>query len=229
MLKKILLCLFVLLVILTLVEVVALLKLKSRLSSYAGYWNEPTATGEFIYVALGDSAAQGIGASTPQAGYVGLLAARIQKQTGKSVQIINLSVSGAKIEDVINKQLPELKNYQPDLITLDIGANDVATAYNASIFAGQYDELASQLPTGTVIGNMPYFGGRIRHNTQAINADTYIAVAGKKYGLPVADLQTFTKSRNSLRNYAADYFHPSNRGYQNWADAYWAVIRPTLK
>lgn len=220
--------LFILVVALVAIEVIALLRLKVSISSYATYWKQPT-SGTFTYIALGNSAAQGIGASKPQFGYVGLVADRIQKETGQKVHVVNLSVSGAKIQDVIDKQLPELKKYQANLITVDIGANDVAGKYNAQIFQKEYDQLAAALPKGTVVGNMPYFGGRIRHNPQAINANQYITAAAKRHGLSVADLQTITKQRNSIRNYAADYFHPSNRGYQNWADAYWQVIRPTLR
>lgn len=144
------------------------------------------------------------------------------------MHVVNISVSGAKIQDVITKQLPELKNYRPDLVTIDIGANDVAGNYNSQIFQKQYDALAAALPKGTVVGNMPYFGGRIRHNSQAINANQYIAAAAQQHDLRVADLQTITHQRNSILDYAADYFHPSNRGYRNWADAYWQVIEPTL-
>jgi acyl-CoA thioesterase-1 len=228
MLKKVLLGLLILVIALVAIEIIALLRLKASLASYAAYWKQPT-SGTFTYVALGDSAAQGIGASKPQYGYVGLLAERIQQQTGQKVRIVNLSVSGAKIQDVIDKQLPELKNYKPDLITVDIGANNVAGNYNSQAFQKEYDILASALPQGTVVGNMPYFGGRIRHNTQAVNANQYIAASAKKHGLRVADLQTITKQRDSVRNYAADYFHPSNHGYQNWADAYWLVIQPGLR
>lgn len=182
-----------------------------------------------IHVALGDSAAQGIGASKPQLGYVGLIAARIQKQTGQTVRIINLSVNGAKIEDVINTQLPKLRGYKPNLITLEVGANDVAQHYDAKLFQTGYNKLASALPTDTIISNLPYFGGRISHNAQALDANKYIGIAAQKYGLRVADLQTITRQHNSILNYAADYFHPNNRGYRNWADAFWFVIKPTLK
>jgi acyl-CoA thioesterase I len=227
MVKKIVLGLIVLVALLALIEIIALLRLKASLTSYAVYWKRPT-TGTFTYVALGDSAAQSIGASEPQFGYVGLLASRLRQATGQQVRVVNLSVSGAKIEDVISKQLPELQKYHTDLVTIDIGANDVAGKYNSQSFQVQYDRLAAALPKGTVIGNMPYFGGRIRHNPQAINANQYIAAAARKNKLPVADLQSITKEHDSIRNYAADYFHPSNRGYQNWADAYWQVIQPTL-
>jgi acyl-CoA thioesterase-1 len=228
MLKKIMLGVILVIVLLLAIELIALLQLKSHLKSYAAYWKHTPTSGTFTYVALGDSAAQGIGASKPEYGYVGLLADRIARETGQKVRIVNLSVSGAKIQDVIDKQIPELKAYKPALVTLDIGSNDVAGTYNSMSFRTNYDKLGAALPKGTFVGNIPYFGGRIRHNAQALNANQHIAETAQKYNLHLVDLQTMTRERKSLRAYAPDLFHPSNYGYQNWADAYWHVIKPTL-
>lgn len=215
------------LVLFSLIEIVNLFRLEASIASYATYWKNLPDSGTFTYVALGDSAAQGIGASKPQLGYVGLLAKQIQQTTGKTVRIVNLSVSGARVADVIAKQLPELKNYKPDLITVEIGAND-ATHYNAQTFQKQYNELAAALPAGTVIANVPYFGGRIRDNAQALNANQYIQQAAAKYNLPLVDLQTETRQTQSIWNYSSDFFHPSNRGYRNWDAAFWKVVKPLL-
>jgi lysophospholipase L1-like esterase len=224
MLKKILLIILIIVLLLVVIEAIALLRLKASLTSYATYWKQLPSTGTITYVALGDSTAQGIGASKPEYGYVGLIAKRIEDKTGQKVRVVNLSVSGAKIEDVINQQLPILKNYKPDLITIDIGGNDVAQKYNSADFEQRFNRLASLLPAGTYVGNMPYFGGRIKHNPQAIDANRHIAVAAKSNGLRLVDLQKITKERNAPYNYASDLFHPSNRGYKNWADAFWQSI-----
>ncbi|HEX7633417.1 MAG TPA: SGNH/GDSL hydrolase family protein [Candidatus Saccharimonadales bacterium] len=230
MFKKILFILAGVVALLLLVEIIALLQLKSHLKSYADYWKNLPNSGSFTYVALGDSAAQGIGASKPQYGYVGLLSKYIQAQTGQKVRVVNLSVSGAKIEDVLAKQIPQLQKYKADLVTVDIGANDVAGKYNSTDFARKYDQLAAALPAGTIVGNTPYFGGRIRHNTQALDANKHIAASAQKYDLRVADLQTVTRAHNSLRVYAPDLFHPSNQGYKNWATAYeHAMSQPFLQ
>ena len=55
-------------------------------------------TGVLRYVAIGDSAAQGIGASRPDRSYVGVLADDIHAATGRSVRVINLSISGATVD-----------------------------------------------------------------------------------------------------------------------------------
>jgi len=226
--KRILLVIAAVVLCLALIEVVNLLELKANIGRYADYWrSQATASGNFTYVVLGDSAAQGLGASKPQLGYVGLLAKQIAQTTGKQVRVVNLSVSGAQTEDVINKQLPELKNYKPDLLTVEIGANNV-THWDSALFSKQYNQLAQALPAGTIVANVPYFGGRIRLNTQALAASEIIAQAAATYQLKLVDLQAYTHTRQSIRNYSWDLFHPSNQGYKNWDAAFWQVIQPTL-
>ena len=71
-------------------------------SRYADYWAVPRGeAGGLLYVALGDSAAQGVGASRPELGYVGLLAQRMREQTGRPVQVVNLSRSAARLADLV--------------------------------------------------------------------------------------------------------------------------------
>jgi lysophospholipase L1-like esterase len=228
MLKKILLGIACFILLLVGIEVVRLLQLRASITSYAQYWQQRKAVpGQFTYVALGDSTGQGIGASKPQYGYVGLLAGQIAGATHESVRVVNLSVSGAKIEDVIQTQLPQLKNYHANLITVEIGANNV-TDYNPTTFRSQYDALAQALPPGTVLANIPYFGGRIRDNAEALSASTIIAEAGQANHLQVVDLQAATHQGQSILNYGADFFHPSDRGYRIWAAAFWKIIQPDL-
>src|SRR5207248_912896 len=116
----------------------------------------------------------------------------------------------------------------PDLITVDIGSNDIAR-YNAQVFLARFDGLAAALPKGTAVANIPYFGGRIRKNAQALAASQSISEAAAKYSLKLVDLQSETKERQSLFNYSADLFHPSNRGYRNWYAAFWKAVETLVK
>ena len=213
-----------LVVILVLAEIISLLQLRSSLTSNAAYWRQlSTQPGELTYVALGDSAAQGIGASRPANGYVGLLADRIVTKTGKTVRVVNLSVSGAKIQDVIKKQLPQLVQYRPDFVTIEIGANDMIS-FDAQKFKDSFEQLVPLLPANTVVSNMPNFGGRIHRVDAVLAANKIVAAAAKTRNFSVADLYTHTKLHDSPFNYAADFFHPNNRGYRNWADAFWTRL-----
>ena len=205
-------------------EVISLLQLRASLQSNALYWRErSTQSGELTYLALGDSAAQGIGASNPSKGYVGVIAERLARKTGKTVRVVNISVSGAKIQDVLDKQIPQVKNYHADYVTLEVGANDVVN-FDATKFKAAYAQLIPLLPSNTVLSNMPNFGGRISRVNAVLSANKIIAEAAATRNFSVADLYHATKDHESPLNYAADFFHPSNRGYRNWADAFWKVI-----
>ena len=225
MIKKILAVAGFLIAVLILAEVLSLLQLRSSLTSYAKYWrNRQSTEGQITYLALGDSAAQGIGASQPSKGYVGLIADRLAQKTGKTVRVVNLSVSGAKIKDVLDNQVPQLKDYTPDYVTIEIGANDLV-AFDADRFQSEYAQLASVLPANTVVSNMPNFGGRIKRSQAVARANVIVAEQAEQHQLLLADLYTSTKSHETPFNYAADFFHPNNSGYKNWADAFWTVLK----
>ena len=205
---------------------------------YRRYWQQqiaaPVTNNSLTYVALGDSAAQSLGATSPRRGYVGLLAARLAEQTGRPVRVINLSRTGAKLSDVLTTQLPELAQYHADVVTIEIGANDMAT-YQPQTFTSQVDELMSRLPRGTIMSDLPYFGGRgqlplLGHGQSERDVESANAILAKlanKHGLTLAPLHQATQARvgRAPWHYAVDYFHPNNAGYKIWADAFWLQVR----
>src|SRR5918995_2824211 len=66
--------------------------LNDTLPVHSKWWRDHAAAdGELLYVAVGDSAAQGIGASRPDRSYVGVLADDLRAATGRSVRVVNLS------------------------------------------------------------------------------------------------------------------------------------------
>lgn len=139
---------------------VQLVVLEGSVSVDRQYWSQPRGqAGGLLYVALGDSVAQGIGASRPDRGYVGLVAENLRRQSGEPVQVINLSRSGATISDVLDVELPALHalGRRPDLVTLDIGGNDVRRGYDAARFSRDVEVLTAALPEGTVLADVPYF------------------------------------------------------------------------
>jgi lysophospholipase L1-like esterase len=236
MLKKILVGLAVVVAVMIVVEVIALLMLRNDLRSFTRYWQEragQTSQGEgeeFVYVALGDSAAQGIGASAPEKGYVGLLAEAIGRETGRPVRVVNLSVSGAKIQDLLDRQLPQLQRYQPDLITMEIGANDIR-GYQSATFRREFQQVLDALPADrTVVSTMPFFGGRIRTEDKAYLASEGIQELAKAKGFSVAELYVALEKSHDQREwiYAADFFHPNDKGYRIWYEAFWPPVRDKL-
>lgn len=212
----------------------SLLFLALSVSRYADYWEQqvarPAPKNALVYVALGDSAAQGVGASSPAKGYVGQFAKRLEAKYGRPVQIINLSKSGARIQDVIQDQLPKLADYHPDVITVDIGGNDIAD-FEATKFKRQFTDLIGKLPKNTIIADIPYFGGRTQlplfgsggAEKSVLVANQIINDAAKGTQVVVVPLHKATQQRVGRRvwNYAPDYFHPNNYGYRVWTDAFW--------
>jgi lysophospholipase L1-like esterase len=224
-----LLGILVIIVALVLFEGAGLFLLYQNVDKYSKYWETRAhQSGELTYLALGDSAAQGLGASAPEKGYVGIIAARLASATGKSIRVVNLSTSGARVQDVLHAQLPKVEKYKPDFVTMEIGANDTAQ-FDAQQFKDEFQQLVMLLPPGSYVSNMPYFGSRPGRRPAAYETSRIIReTAATSPSIRFVDLQAVTKERDSWRNYAADIFHPNNRSYKNWADAFWQEIEEDI-
>lgn len=200
-------------------------RIARSIGANAEYWAAPRGgPGGLLYVALGDSAAQGIGASSPAHGYVSLLADRLRASTGRPVEIINLSSSGARIRDVLDTQLPALDGLArtPDVVTVAIGGNDVR-AYDRATFADETERLTAALSAGAYVADAPYFmHGRWERN--AAQAARLLRDAADAHDLRSVALHAALRLQGwkaMLTQFAADWFHPNDRGHRVWADAFW--------
>ena len=197
---------------------------------YAAAWlSRADAGGELTYVALGDSAAQGLGATTPALGYVGLLADIAEEVTGLSVRVLNLSVTGAKAQNVLDTQIPQLARLTPDLITLAVGGNDMRK-YEASAFEQTMGAIIRSLPPHALVADVPcFYNGRGEEKSKRASAQIRrLADAG---GQPFVDLHAPTEAiaREEYRtHFALDMFHPSDLGYRVWAGAFEPAWRARL-
>lgn len=204
--------------------------LNETLPVHSAWWRarakEP---GDFLYVALGDSAAQGIGASSPGRSYVGLIAEAVADATGRRVRVVNLSGSGAGVADAIEQQLPRLARLAPDLVTVAIGANDIA-AFDPAAFLAGIRRMFGALPSHAIVADLPYFylpwnESRVREANRIVNA-----VAAER-GLAVAPLHATTKRAGVAgiaTHFAVDLFHPNDRGYRAWASAFLPAVLAAL-
>lgn len=215
--------------ILLLIFLISLAELFTQISRYKNHWDKinraPSQSNEIIYIALGDSTAQGIGASSPSKGYVGLIAEHLRVTGDRPVRVINLSKSGAKVKDVLDTQLPALEKTglaDKAVITIEIGANDMAK-FDKPEFEAQTDELLGRLPSQTLISDIPYFGGSRRKSLEAnvLQANEIMYRLAKKHGIELVPLHERMKRNSSLKTLAVDGFHPSNTAYrENWARAF---------
>jgi lysophospholipase L1-like esterase len=179
-----------------------------------------------LWVALGDSTAQGLGALTPQDGYVGQALAELRQRTGLPWRVLNLGVSGSLTRDVLRTQLPLLPAY-PALVTCGVGVNDILYTAPGRLFA-DLRELIDALPEQSVLLDLPlpagFWGllGRagVPYVTR-INRTIHQAAAAR--GLPVAEVSAhFTPPWTG--KFAPDCFHPSQAGYRDWARALLAAL-----
>lgn len=185
--------------------------------------------GDLLYVAIGDSAAQGIGASTPNRGYVGILADHIRLATGRTLRVINLSVSGATVELAVRDQLPRFVKLSPDVVTVAIGANDIAQ-WDPNRFEAGIRELFAALPSHALVADVPCF--HLPHNERKVAAaNTIVRDVAAEHGLTVVPLHSTTK-RQGLRSVftqvANDMFHPNDRGYRVWAEAFLPLLSASV-
>lgn len=84
-------------------------RLMAQVPGHAEHWRAQASLGEPLYVALGDSAAQGIGVDDPAHGYVGVVHERMSASCETAVAMQNISVSGATVCSVVETQLPRLR------------------------------------------------------------------------------------------------------------------------
>ncbi len=102
---------------------------QNQVEPYAARWGQANlsalAADGPLWVALGDSMTQGVGASDYDRGWVG----QLQTSGGSEIpgRLINLASSGARVGDVLDRQLPALAalGRRPELVTVLIGSNDL--------------------------------------------------------------------------------------------------------
>jgi acyl-CoA thioesterase I len=184
-----------------------------------------------LWVALGDSTAQGLGAPGPQGGYVGQTLAQLRRTTGQHWRVINLSVSGSLMRDVLAEQVPQLKDHQPDLITLGAGVNDILFSAPGRLFADLRALLAA-VPGGTVLLDLPLPAGfwwivgrmSVPYLTR-MNRVIHEVAAERK--LPLAEVSTQFIAPWAGK-FACDNFHPSQDGYRDWTRALLAAVPANL-
>jgi lysophospholipase L1-like esterase len=208
--------------------------LRADCVTFAGYWSEynervlaelETETGP-LWVVIGDSTAQGLGAPGPHGGYVGQTLQELRRRTGEPWRLLNLSVSGSLIRDVLENQLPRLPG-TPDLVTCGVGANDVFYSSPSRLFTDMRTLLA-KVPDGTVMLNLPLptglWGVVGRAGAPYISrVNRLIQELAAERALPVARVsEHFIPPW--VGKFSADSFHPSQDGYRDWTRALLTAI-----
>jgi lysophospholipase L1-like esterase len=183
---------------------------------------------ELRYIAAGDSTALGEGASKVEKTYPYRVAEYLaQKNT---VSYKNVAATGAKTQDLIGTQLKAIIDFNPDVVTISIGANDVTHYVSKNKTIENYLEIIKQLT----------------ENTKAKIYITDVARFDHSYLLPYLfreyfDLKAKSLNRELLKlgtdrvkiidihsvavDNSRDQFHPSDSGYDFWTNAFLDKIK----
>ena len=175
-----------------------------------------------LWLVFGDSTSQGIGASTPAAGYVPQVRARLDDSTGEQWRVVNLSITGARMADVVARQLPaaDALGLEPDIVTSFIGANDLHNPLGVARARADAERLVASLPRGTLQSKM---GGGPSSRPKARAINEVLRAAGEQ-------LTLFNPWRWPTRRgaWAEDRFHPNDVGYGYLTEAVWDAIEPEV-
>ena len=196
-------------------------------------------TGPVRYVALGDSTGAGVGAT--EGGYVTRIFKRIVDARGDA-KLTNLCVSGATTEDVLARQVNVAVAAKPTLVTIGIGINDIGHGFTPEQFRENLNAILSRLRSVTdasiVISNIPDISSApriprmMRPETQRLIAlfNKEISELALRHQATVADVysQTHELLPAHPEYFSADGFHPSDEGYELWAQRMWPTVATAI-
>lgn len=189
-----------------------------RAASFARYWEEqavrPIPANAIRLVALGDSIMQAIGAASPEDGIAGRTAEYLQSQTGRPVHVINVSVGGATVRDITERQLPRVDLGQADLILLAT-ATDLEQRVPLDTYEANLHTLMGILPSGkTIVSDLPLEPGREAYQT------IFQQVAAEQ-GIARADFaKVFRGEGRRLDIFSWLFPHLNSKGYFYWFKAF---------
>ncbi|MFY0406737.1 SGNH/GDSL hydrolase family protein [Solicola sp. PLA-1-18] len=197
----------------------------SRVEPYADAWHaHNVATLDRPgrrWIVLGDSMAQGVGASRHDAGWVGQLAGRLA-QDGHDLQVVNLSATGARADDVLDQQLAALDGLgsrEDDVVTVMVGSNDLFGGRSArERLPAAFADLVARVPVGTLVCTLP------QPTAAAGRANVHVERAAAAGRIVMVDLRE-TGPSSWRGRLAGDFFHPNDAGYAAIADA----VEPALR
>jgi lysophospholipase L1-like esterase len=192
-------------------------RVEGQIAPYAASWHEHNLTvlagDDPVWVVLGDSISQGIGATSIEQSWV-LQAWRALAARGLRYRVVNLSISGATVTDVIDREIPAMHELatSPSVVTVFIGSNDIVHRELRAKLPANYQKLIAALPRGSFVAVTGRDHGALGEIDRIVQA---AAATGDVVEVPV---------RIAAHQRAEDHFHPNDDAYALIAADFTAAI-----
>lgn len=196
-------------------------------------------SGAIRYVAVGDSYTIGFDVHKTES-WPTLLARHVSSEGVPFELIANLGVSGYTTEDVLDLELPQYENLNPQFATLLIGANDAAMEKEVSLYQTQLklilDKMQAKLankhnlvlltipnftetPKGKRFFNTASYEQRIKQFNETIREEA------AKRNLLFVELEDINAGiSEDATQYTDDGLHPSAKQYALWEKRIFDVV-----
>ena len=195
-----------------------------------------------LYVAIGDSTVEGVGATSPDRNYVSRLHERL-RAVYPSARVVNLGAGGATSAEVLLRQLDRAIGLRPHLVTLSIGPNDITTRVPVATYEKNLETILGRLryeTTAIAVVNLipdlavtPRFSrSRLREavGRQTIVFNEALERTGRAHGAELVNLYAASQREVPLQPelISADGYHPSDVGYARWAELVWTGVEARI-
>lgn len=198
----------------------------------------PVSGEEIRYLALGDSFTIGTG-SPQEASFPSRLTERL-KEKGAKVTARNLGVNGYRTEELLAREAPEIGRFQPTLVTLAIGANDLVNGSSLEHYREQVRLIlkaigdAGVAPKAVFVLPQPdwsrsvvadSFGDRQKIAAAIRSYNDALREEAASWGAVWVDLWPLMTKQAEQGMIANDGLHPSAPCYEAWSEALIQVVR----
>ncbi len=192
------------------------------------------------YLILGDSTSIAQGGDYGQ-GYVVATANELSKKY--QVTYKNVGVSGAVVSDILNDQIPKVGDFNPDLVLIAAGANDVTHLTSLSDIKSDMqkviDTLRNKNPEVKIVftgaadmGTVIRFTWPLKQlaglQTKRVNKVMEEVAISNNVDFAYIARETGEIFNNHPEYFAQDNFHPNNSGYAVWTKVLNPVIEKAL-
>lgn len=197
---------------------------------------------KFVYVAIGDSSVEGLGATSPDRTYPAIIFAAVKKYY-KQAYFYNLGRLDSDAHDVIIEQLDKAISLTPNLVTISLGTNDIRHKRGIIEFEQDLQAILSRLKNETTavvvintipdLSQAPIVKKLIKHLSRVLvrRFNKRIIRQAEKHGAILVDLFEMTSmyAASHPEMLSEDGFHPSDFGYALWANSVLHHIQHLMK